>query len=117
MENKTNKKIKVGDKIWVDCACLREDAYYIVSSVKKVKTLVTVVVDVPANSFHKAYQITMYGHASSSLLSGFDRWFGNKDIHYTCDYELIEEKTRRYEWDRKYIDAGMAFLNLVKYIK
>lgn len=117
MDRKTNKEIKVGDKIWVDCACLRKDAYYVVSSVKKSKTLVTVIVDVPASAFYKEYQITMYGHASSSLLSGFDRRYGTKDVNYTCDYELVEEKTRRYEWDKKRIDAGMAFLNLVKYFK
>ena len=112
-----NKEIKKGDKIWVYAACLDRDAFYIVSSVKKEKTLVSVVVDVPAKYGYKECQITMYGHASSSLLSGFDRKFGNKEIGYTCDYSLIEDKTRRYEWDRKRIDAGIAFLGIVKYFK
>ena len=112
-----NKEIKVGDKVWAYAACIDEDAYYIVSSVKKDKTLVIVTVDVPAHFGYKDYQIIMYGHASSSLLSGYDIKFRNKDIDYTCDYSLVEKKTRIYEGERKYREAGYDFLRLVKYFK
>lgn len=113
----TNKEIKIGDKIWLYSACLDENSYYVVSSVKREKTLVTVVVDAKNVLYYKDYQITMYGHASSSLLSGFDGKFQNKDIDYTCDYSLIEEKTKSYNREQKYADAGRALLYLVKYFK
>lgn len=113
----TNKEIKVGSKIWLNTACMPRDSYYVVSSVKKEKTLVTVVVDVPENSYHKAYQITMYGHASSRILSGFDRKWGCKDTAYTCDYYLVETETKRYERDDELKNAGRALLNIVKFFK
>ncbi len=112
-----NKEIKVGDKIWQYAAYLDKNSYYVVSSVKKEKTLVTVVVDVKKLLYYKEYQITMYGHAPSSLLSGFDRKFKNKDVDYTCDYSLVEKKTKNYERQQEYVDAGRALLNLVKYFK
>ena len=112
-----NKEIKKGDKIWLYASCLSYDSYYVVSSVKKEKTLITVVVDVPAKYGYKDYQITMYGHASSSLLSGYDIKYRNKDIEYTCDYKLIEKKTEIYEQQSKYREAGYDFLRIVKYFK
>lgn len=112
-----NKEIKVGSKIWLNTACLARDSYYVVSSVKKEKTLVTVVVDVPENYCYKAYQITMYGHASSRILSGYDRRFGHNDITYTCDYSLVQEKTDRYDYENNLKDAGRALLKIAKYFK
>lgn len=113
----TNKEIKVGSKIWINDAYMSKDGYYVVSSVKKEKTLVTVVVDVPESYLNKAYQITMYGHASSRILSGFDRKWGRKDTTYTCDYYLVEEKTKRYVHDDELKNAGRALLNIVKFFK
>ena len=112
----TNKEIKVGSKIWLYSACIDMDSYYVVKSVKKDKTLVSVIVE--AKYFNnETYEITMYGHCSSSLLSGYDRKFRNLDLCYTCDFSLVEKKTRIYEGERKYREAGYDFLRLVKYFK
>lgn len=113
---KKNKEIKKGDKVWYYGACMSYDANFPVLRVSKKGTLVTVVVE--ANYCNKnKYEITLYGHASSSLLSGFDRRYGNTDIDYTCDYDLIRAKTESYVKNERCRDAGMALLNLVKYFK
>jgi len=110
-----NKEIKKGDKIWLFCAYLDRNRYYVVKSVKKSGTLVSIVVE--ASLYDKIYEIKMYGHASSSLLSGYDRKFGRQDTYYTCEYCLIEEEKRMYERDEKYRSAGIALLNIAKYFK
>ena len=112
-----NKEIKKGDRILVCSQCVDKNSGYLVSSVKKEKTLVTVVVDVPKMYVYKPYQITMYGHVSSSMLSGFDVKFGNSNLVYTCDYSLIEIKTGCYETNKKLQNAGKALLNLVRCFK
>ena len=113
----TNKEIKVGNKVWIYSAFSGKEDGYIVSSVKKDKTLVIVTVDIPAHFGYKEYQIIMYGHASSSLLSGFNIKYRNQDICYTCDYSLVEKKRRIYEGEKKYRDAGYDFLRIVEYFK
>ena len=112
---KKNKEIKKGDKIWLSSPFLAYDSFYRVLSVKKKSTLVEVIVD--AEHFDKHYEITMYGHASSSILSGYDRKFGNMEVCYTCDYTIVEQQTIRYHNIEKERDAGRALLNLVKYFK
>lgn len=112
---KKNKEIKKGDKIWLNSAYLRYDSFYVVLSVKKKGTLVEVVAD--AERYGKHYEIVMYGHASSSILSGYDRKYGNQDVCYTCDYSIIEKITKRWESSEKEMDAGRALLNLVEYFK
>ena len=110
-----NKEIKKGDKIWIFCAYLDRNSYYVVKSVKKSGTLVSIVVE--ASHYDKIYEIKMYGHASSSLLSGYDRKFGRQDTYYTCEYSLIEDETKMRERDEKYRSAGIALLNIAKYFK
>ena len=112
---KKNKEIKKGDKIWLSSPFLSYDSFHRVLSVKKKSTLVEVIVDV--EYFDKYYEVTMYGHASSSILSGYDRKYGNQDVCYTCDYSIIEKITKRWESSEKERDAGRALLNLVKYFK
>ena len=113
---KQNKEIKVGDKIWMYSECLDEREYHTVVSVRKVKTLVEVVVS--AKFFDKEFEITMYGHRSSSLLSGYEKnYYNHLDMGYTCDYDLIRKKTDRYNRDQRYRDAGIALLNFAKYIR
>lgn len=112
---KKNKEIKKGDKIWLNSAYLSYASHHIVKSVKKKGTLVEVVVD--AELYNKEYEVVMYGHASSSILSGYDRRFGNQDVCYTCDYSIIEKITKRWDSSEKERDAGRALLNLVKYFK
>lgn len=112
---KQNKDIKKGDKIWTYCACLGEKEYSTVLKVKKVKTLVEVVII--EKFFNKEFEVTMYGHSSSSLLSGYHRSIGNVDMVYTCDYDLIQKKTKKYNSDERYIEAGRALLNVAKYFK
>jgi hypothetical protein len=111
-----NKELKKGDKVWIFCACMSYDSNFPVLRVSKKGTLVTVVVEAKHYNMKK-YEMTLYGHASSSLLSGFDRRYGNTDIDYTCDYDLIREKTESYNKNERYRDAGMALLNLVQYFK
>jgi len=112
---KQNKDIKKGDKIWMYCATLAEKEGFMVLRVKKVKTLVEVVII--EKYFDKEYEVTLYGHSSSSLLSGYNRYWGHRDIGYTCDYELIRKKTEKYNRDQRYIDAGCALLNVAKFLK
>lgn len=113
---KQNKDIKKGDKIWMYCECLDEREFHTVISVRRVRTMVEVVVK--AKFFDKELEITMYGHQSSSLLSGYEKYYYNHtDIGYTCDYELIRKKTERYNRDQRYKDAGIALLNVAKYLK
>lgn len=107
-----NKEIKKGDKIWLFSECLSYTSGFNVLRVSKKGTLVTVVVE--AEYFNKKKEIILYGHASSSLLSGYDRRFGNTDIDYTCDYDLVRKKTAKYERDERFRNAGAALLNLVK---
>lgn len=109
-----NKELKKGDKIWLFTPCLSYTSGFKVLRVSKKGTLVTVVVEAEYYNMKK-YEITLYGHASSSLLSGYDRKFGNTDIDYTCDYDLVRGKTERYERDKRFRDAGAALLKLVKY--
>ena len=111
----TNKEIKVGDKIWLYSAYLIEDEYHTVLGVKKSKTLVAVVVS--ARYYDKEYEITMYGHASSSMLSGFDRKYGNRDTVYTCDYSQIERETKMQKSKEHIMNAGYALLHMVKFLK
>ena len=113
---KLNKEIKKGDKIWLYGACLGENEFFTVTKVRKVKTLVEVVVS--ASYFNKQTEIVMYGHSSSSVLSGYDRrFFKRPEMGYTCDYELIKEETRKYERDERYREAGIALLNVAKFLK
>jgi len=113
---KQNKEIKKGDKIWLYSTFLDEDSFYTVISVKKVRTLVEVVVS-SINYEGKEYEILMYGHRSSSILSGYDKCYHNPELEYTCDYDLIRQKTKRYNDDQHYRSAGIALLNLAKYLK
>lgn len=112
---KQNKEIKKGDKIWMYCSCLAEKEGFTVMKVKKVKTLVEVVII--EKYFDKEYEVTLYGHRSSSMLSGYNRYFGHVDFVYTCDYDLIRKKTEKYNEDRRCIEAGRALLNIARYLK
>ena len=111
-----NKELKKGDRIWMFSPLIKFDTYYQVHSVKKNGTLVTVVVGAKYPQLPER-EITLYGHASSSLLSGFDRHWGYQDVCYTCDYELITKKYEEFIRHERFINAGVALLNLVKYFK
>lgn len=111
-----NKELKKGDRIWMFSALIKFDTYLQVHSVKKNGTLVTVVVGAEYPQ-HPEYEITLYGHASSSLLSGYHRYWSYRDVCYTCDYELITEKYKEFIRQERFINAGVALLNLVKYFK
>lgn len=113
---KLNKQIKKGDKIWLNSAYLSEKEYFTVVKVRKVKTLVEVVVAVTL--FHSQREIVMYGHCSSSMLSGYDRkFFSSQDTVYTCDYEIVRKKTLEYENNKKFKEVGMALLKIAKFFK
>ena len=113
-----NKELKVGDKVWINSAHMSySKSGYIVKSVKKSKTLVTVVVEGAFDREDKPYDFTMYGHCNSSILSGFDRKWGMDYTCYTCDYNIIERKTEQSEFDAKLKDAGRALLNVVRIFK
>lgn len=113
---KLNKEIKKGDKIWLYSACLGENEFFTVTKVRKVKTLVEVVVAVTL--FHSQREIVMYGHCSSSMLSGYDRkFFSSQDTVYTCDYEIVRKKTLEYENNKKFKEVGMALLKIAKFFK
>ena len=109
-----NKDIKVGDTIWMyydDLTYIRD---YPVLSVKKKGTLVTVVVDA---GLEKPYEVTLYGHASSNILSGFDRRFGGTDKYYTCDYDSLKVSQEIFRRYAQHKEIGRALLNLVSLLK
>ena len=112
-----NKELKVGDKIWLLMTHISQEDFYPVKRVKKKGTLVDVVVE--AERYNgTTYEIQLYGHASSSILSGFDRWgrFRREEC-YTCEYGLVRDKTQYYEYGLKYQDIGRAAIRLVKELK
>ena len=111
-----NKELKVGDKIWIYSAYMAISSGYIVKSVKKSKTLVTVTCE--GDEYNgKQYDLIMYGHCNSRLLSGYDRKYGRDDITYTCDYSLILKKSAAFDCEQKQLNAGRALLEIVKYFK
>ena len=113
---KLNKEIKKGDRIWLNSAFLAEKEFFTVVKVRKEKTLVEVVVS--ASLFSTQREIVMYGHCSSSLLSGYDRkFFSSPDTVYTCDYEIVRKNTLEYERDKRLKEAGRALLNIAKFFK
>lgn len=114
-----NKELKPGDKVWLYSAYMsRSESGYTVKSVKKSKTLVTVVVETK-HPYHseKVYEFTLYGHCNSRILSGFDRVWGCDGICYTCDYDLIEIKSRDEDRNSKLKAAGKALLDIVEFFK
>ena len=115
-EVKRNKDIKVGDKIWINAPSLAYDAYYTVKSVKKEKTCVTVVVKA-LDFYNKEFEIVMYGHVSSCILSGFNRRYGEIDVTYTCEYDIIKKETERQNQNERYLSAGRALLQIAKFLK
>lgn len=111
-----NKELKKGDKVWI---CAEHESFengLPILKVSKKGTLVTVVAEAK-NYIGKRYEITLYGHASSSILSGFDRMFCSPSIFYTCNYDIIVSRTERYDRKEKFCNAGIALLNLAKYFK
>lgn len=114
-----NKEIKVGDQVWLYAPYMSKmKSGYIVKSVKKSNTLVTVVAETE-HPFHKGrfYEITLYGHYNSSILSSYDRVWGRDEYSYTCDYSLIEEESITADRDHKLKAAGEALLNLSNFFK
>ena len=112
-----NKELKAGDKVWIYEAYMsRTESGYVVKSIKKSGTLVSIVVE--AEGFDgKLREFKMYGHCNSRILSGFDRTWGHDYTCYTCDYSLIIRKTQNAEREERVLDAGRALLNLVKFLK
>lgn len=114
---KKNKELKAGDKVWWYTAYIGRAYGYTVTSVKKEKTLVSVIAERTAMKGDKPKEIKMYGHGSSSLLSGYDSMFGRGHEMYTCDYELIEEKSDTEEYWQRERKIGQAVLEIVEQIK
>jgi hypothetical protein len=114
-----NKELKVGDKVWVFSAYMSHDkSGYTVKSVKKNKTLVTVVAEACfLYPKEKPYDITLYGHCNSKLLSSYDRKWGRDDDIFVCDFDLIIKRTKITENNERLMDAGETLLNIAKYFK
>ncbi len=106
-----NKELKVGDKIWIYCACLAYDQFYTVKTVKKSGLLVAVTIESTLLDY-KPFTVQLFGHASSSILSGYHRNYAQVDMCFTCDYELIRRKTRQFEEEEKVRSVGYAALRL-----
>ena len=109
-----NKELKKGGQIWIYCPYLGKSESWPITSVKKTGTLVTVVIR--RNRFHddRFDDITLYGHASSALLSGYDKRFSfGNETYYTCDFDLIERWTNNRKRDEKYENIGRNLKKLV----
>jgi hypothetical protein len=111
-----NKEIKKGDKVWLLSEYIGYEAYYTVVDVKKKGTLVSVIIESETYKKEK-YEIVLYGHASSSILSGFDRKYGISTSGYTCDYDIVKERTEYIESYREDAKIGRAAKNLLHYLK
>lgn len=109
-----NKELKKGGQIWILSPYLGKSESWPIISVKKTGTLVTVVIR--RNRFHedKFDDITLYGHASSALLSGYDKIFSfGNETYYTCDFDLIEKWTNNRKREEKYENIGRNLKKLV----
>ena len=109
-----NKELKKGGQIWIYSPYLGKSESWPIISVKKTGTLVTVVIR--RNRFHedKFDDITLYGHASSALLSGYDKIFSfGNETYYTCDFDLIEKWTNNRKREEKYENIGRNLKKLV----
>ena len=101
-----NKEIKKGGQIWICTPFLRRTSSCPVISVKKAGTLVTVVIRCMYFD-KKEYEVTLYGHANSSMLSGYDRKFNfGQETYYTCDFDIIEKWTKERNTKSKYEEIG-----------
>lgn len=115
---KKNKELKTGDKIWRYAPYVSMSSNYTVKSVKKENTLVSIVAERKnwCGSKEKIKEIKMYGHCSSSMLSGYDNFWNSQKEVYTCDYDLCLENTRTQEaWERENT-IGNAVLEIAKQI-
>ena len=110
-----NRDLKVGGKIWVFAPYLKETEYYTIKSVKKKKTLVEVVVI--AHLGKNEYEVIMYGHCSSSMLSGYDRKFLDGSFVFTCDYSYIRKETEKEKRRDVLVEAGRDLMNIVRHFK
>lgn len=109
-----NKELKKGGQIWIYSPYLGKSESWPIISVKKTGTLVTVVIR--RNRFHEDRfdDITLYGHASSALLSGYDKIFSfGNETYYTCDFDLIEKWTNNRKREEKYENIGRNLKKLV----
>jgi hypothetical protein len=95
-----NKELKKGGQIWIYSPWLGRNSSFPVKSVKKNGTLVTVVIEV--SYLDKKHEATLYGHASSSMLSGYVRYYDfGHEVYFTCDFDLIEKWTNNRKRDEK----------------
>lgn len=110
-----NRELKKGGQIWIYCPYLGKSESWPITSVKKAGTLVTVVIRRKRFREDRFDDITLYGHASSALLSGYDKAynFGN-ETYYTCDFDLIEKWTKDRERDSKYEEIGRNLKTLIR---
>ena len=114
-----NKEIKVGDKIWLYAPYMsRDKSGYTVKSVKKSKTLVTVVAEIehPWKKGNR-YEAVFYGHYNSRILSSYDKVWGRDEDCYTCDYNIIDKISIREDINIKLKQAGRTLLDFVDFIK
>ena len=109
-----NKELKKGGQVWIYSHRMLRSYSYPVISVKKTGTLVTVVIRCE-NALEDKYQdVTLYGHASSSLLSGYERKYNfGRDVYYTCDFDLIEKWSNERQRDSKYEEIGRNLKKLL----
>ena len=108
------KDLKVGDKVYSYCAYLSPDAGFVVTSIKKQKTLAIVTID--WNVFGKHKDVICYGHVSGELLvyngAGWD-----SNISLVCDFDRIIEKTKAWDEVGGQKEIGRAVIRLVSALK
>lgn len=109
-----NKEIKVGDKIWPYWQFIREENGLSVVSVKKNKTLVTV--EVEFSFFDKIKRMVLYGHASSSMLSGYERNAYRCNEVFTCDWEQVYRLKEKGERESNCKEAGRLLYMLKNFL-
>lgn len=109
---KKNKDIKVGDKLYSLNEYLHISDYYIVESVKKKGTLVTVTAAFEDHSGKGTF--LLYGHASAATLSGYGRCYHNAFEFYTCDSVIVNAIKRKLESKEKRENVGYHVIELFK---
>ncbi len=109
-----NKDLKKGDKIWILSDHMRKEEGLVIKSIKKRGTLVSIVAE---KWFDKTYDVQLYGHASSHILSGYDKKARGQSLIYTCDHSYVEQETKDYEANMRLIKGGKILQELVDFLK
>ena len=104
------KDLKVGDKVYPYLYYIRQDGGYVVTSIKKQKTLAIVTL-----SCNEKREIICYGHVSGELLT-HNGTSMISNVPFVCDYNRIMEKKLKESTDFDVKRLGYAVKSVLNAI-